>query len=105
MKQIILLEKTDIRFDNNVIKLVQYPTFFLIENGCGVLGSEKDKNKAYKIYQNKVKAFKAQRTKAYNHDVDFVKENIDSVSKHCVINSFQKRYHMTEAETRKLFGF
>ena len=99
-----LLKSTTIHYKNDRVELSKLAKgSFYISNGCTPLGFAKTLDEAYFIYKNKVRAFKAKRTREFNKQVAFVKANIDSVDFDCVINVFTRDFHITEETVRRIF--
>lgn len=79
----MILKETKIGYKNDCVTLEQLgkgpERSYIISNGCKLLGSAENIDKAYFIYQNKVRALKAYRTRRFNELIVYVRKNIDRV--------------------------
>lgn len=98
------LKKTTIGYKNARVELSKMKSGrYYISNGCEPLGFADTYLEACEIYQKKVKAFRAKRTRALNKDIKFVIENWDSVDFDLVKENFKKDYCLPEDTTRWIF--
>ena len=101
------LAKTVINYKNDRVVLSQFEKGskrFYISNGCTPLGFANTLDEAYVIYNKKVRALKARRTREFNKLVASVKADIDTVDFDCVIEVFTKDFHITEGQVREIFA-
>ena len=101
------LAKTVINYKNDRVELSEFgkgTMRFYISNGCTPLGFADTLEEAYNIYNKKVKALKARRTRDFNKKVAFVKSEIDRVDFDCVIKVFTRDFHITEEQVREIFA-
>lgn len=92
----MVLKETKIGYKNDRVtleKLGKGSKSFFISNGCTPLGFADNIDKAYFIYEKKVRVLKARRTRKFNELIAYVKENIDKVNLNHVKEIVERDFH------------
>ena len=95
------LKRTEIGYENDRVELMRMNSGrYYICNGCEPLGFADRYDDAYFLYQKKVTAFKAKRTRELNKTCDFLRKNKDSIDIDLVLEVFKNKFHTDENKTR-----